>query len=1309
MKFIKLLSAIFFLFFILAINKISAQAPGATCLAAVPLPLNSCTGAQTMTDFTSEGSSPAISCISGTFRREGWYSFTIPAGPSQSITVTGTSTTTNSDLAIQIISGTCASETQVSCANTTIGNSAQTEQATYTTGVLGSATTFFIRIINLGGVVNMVMQDVCIFSTPANDNCSGAIPLTPAASCTAGSSTAGTLNGATQSNVAGSACNPSANNDVWYSFVATGTTHAVTVTPSVSMDADFEIFTTSCGGANVADVLGGFCENNFGTGTAEFGSFSGLTPGQTYWIRVFDDNTTVTSASTFNISVTTLSNDECTGAKLLTSSASCTATSGCDDNATDSGIAPAGCAGAATPDDDVWYKFVATASSHLVTVTGSASFTPVFEVYSGSCAGLTPATGGCAVGASGGATITSIVTGLTIGNTYYVRVYDFGSGYPATSTFTICIGNPPPANDACAGAIVLTPACSPVATSGNVASSTQSLPATCTGVNTANDDVWYTFTTSATAAQPYVITVVGSASFDPVFQVYSGSCGGTNVTCINATGTGGTETTTLTTGVTLVASTQYWIRVYDATTATYPATTTFTIRITTPPVNDGCGGTTLTPTAICSLTVGSLCGGTSSGVAACTGTPTDDVWYNFIATATTHIISVTPCATMNPVIQVFSGSCGGTSINCTNLTGVGAVETTTLTGLTIGGNYWVRIYDFTGAPVCTAFGICISTPPANDNCTGAIAITPATTCTTVSGTDAGATQSMVAGTCGGNADDDVWYSWVAGGTDQTITVVGCANYNAVVEAYSGTCGALVSLGCVNATGAGGTESLVLSGLTGGTTYYIRVYDFGTGNPACNTFTICVVTPFNDFCNTAATIVCGGTYSGNTTTATYAGDPTAGCGGATVPNKGLWYIMAGTGQAVTISMCGLGPTWDSEILVFRGSCSSLTCVAGNDDNCPPTVGALSAITFGTVVGTNYYIFVGGWTGIGTTSGPYTFTVTCVTPPVNDQCPGAITVTCPNTYSGNTNTATPNNDITACGTANALIPSALWYVYTGDSTYLTISLCGSGFNTELGVWSAPSCSGPFTCVAGNNDFCGTSSQVTFMTSFGVLYYIEVFGFTVITVGQQTGAFTMTLSGGANPANPALTGCAPLPISLLTFTGHPEGARNKLEWTTASETLNNYFTLERAEDPSMFSTLAILPGAGTSAAIHNYEAYDDYPVNGTTYYRFKQTDYNGAYTYSNIIAVANTMNIANVSNMRPNPTTSDVNFDFFATARGNIRIQILDYTGRLVSDETQHVSDGASTISAKMAKLAQGIYSVRVSFDQSGYVSTTKVVKN
>lgn len=135
----------------------------------------------------------------------------------------------------------------------------------------------------------------------------------------------------------------------------------------------------------------------------------------------------------------------------------------------------------------------------------------------------------------------------------------------------------PPSNDNCSGAtaIVLDAA----AVTGNVTNATQSLTSIlCNGnTGTANDDVWYSFTT--TSAGTYTITVVGSASFDAVVDVRSGACNGTNIFCADATASGGTETISATG---LSASTTYYIRVYDYGTGV-PTTKTFTIAVTSPP------------------------------------------------------------------------------------------------------------------------------------------------------------------------------------------------------------------------------------------------------------------------------------------------------------------------------------------------------------------------------------------------------------------------------------------------------------------------------------------------------------------------------------------------------------------------------------------------------------------------------------------------------------------------------------------------------------------------------------------------------
>ncbi|MBK7183144.1 MAG: hypothetical protein IPH89_09505 [Bacteroidetes bacterium] len=73
-------------------------------------------------------------------------------------------------------------------------------------------------------------------------------------------------------------------------------------------------------------------------------------------------------------------------------------------------------------------------------------------------------------------------------------------------------------------------------------------------------------------------------------------------------------------------------------------------------------------------------------------------------------------------------------------------------------------------------------------------------------------------------------------------------------------------------------------------------------------------------------------------------------------------------------------------------------------------------------------------------------------------------------------------------------------------------------------------------------------------------------------------MTLSG-------ATLGCTPLPIELLSFSGKNMGKRILLEWTTATEINNSFFTLERSKDADKFDEVAIIEGAGNSASIINY----------------------------------------------------------------------------------------------------------------------------
>lgn len=136
---------------------------------------------------------------------------------------------------------------------------------------------------------------------------------------------------------------------------------------------------------------------------------------------------------TYTAAGTPPANDNCAGAFPLTPGAACTPVSGNVNFATQSQAA----CGDGTANDDVWYKFTATTTGANISVDGSIGFDGVFEVFSGACTGLTSIA--CIDNTAADGIEATTVTGLTVGQTYYIRIFDWYNRVPATTGFTICV------------------------------------------------------------------------------------------------------------------------------------------------------------------------------------------------------------------------------------------------------------------------------------------------------------------------------------------------------------------------------------------------------------------------------------------------------------------------------------------------------------------------------------------------------------------------------------------------------------------------------------------------------------------------------------------------------------------------------------------------------------------------------------------------------------------------------------------------------------------------------------------------------
>ena len=112
-------------------------------------------------------------------------------------------------------------------------------------------------------------------------------------------------------------------------------------------------------------------------------------------------------------------------------------------------------------------------------------------------------------------------------------------------------------------------------------------------------------------------------------------------------------------------------------------------------------------------------------------------------------------------------------------------------------------------------------------------------------------------------------------------------------------------------------------------------------------------------------------------------------------------------------------------------------------------------------------------------------------------------------------------------------------------------------------------------------------------------------------------------------------PLPIELLSFSAHPMDTHVQLNWSTASEINNNYFTVQHTKDGINFEEVIRVPGAGNSVTELDYSAIDTAPYKGTSYYRLMQTDFDGKFACSYLVTVhlEKTVN----GDIYPNPFTT------------------------------------------------------------------------
>ncbi len=302
----------------------------------------------------------------------------------------------------------------------------------------------------------------------------------------------------------------------------------------------------------------------------------------------------------------------------------------------------------------------------------------------------------------------------------------------------------------------------------------------------------------------------------------------------------------------------------------------------------------------------------------------------------------------------------------------------------------------------------------------------------------------------------------------------------------------------------------------------------------------------------------------------------------------WFQFTATASSCTITC--VNNNRDAGLAIYSGT----TCVAGNfvAGTCVDAVVGVGteSVTFATTIGQVYKIRIIRTNNAGTNTMDGTICVTVPnTPPANDQCAGATSVTCGSSYVGSTNQATSTNDPTGtCGTTG--VTPGVWFRFTGTGQIVTTSLCGSSYDTKIQVYSG-SCAS-MTCIDGNDDYCGTQSQVTFNSATGTNYYIFVGGFS-----GATGTYSLSL-----------TCVTPAPPNCSAYTAPANGAM--LPCVSANLTWNVPATGGAPTQYLLFfGTDAAATNINNGTNIGNVLSYSPPSLSANTTYYWKIVPQNGA----------------------------------------------------------------------------------------------------
>lgn len=364
------------------------------------------------------------------------------------------------------------------------------------------------------------------------------------------------------------------------------------------------------------------------------------------------------------------------------------------------------------------------------------------------------------------------------------------------------------------------------------------------------------------------------------------------------------------------------------------------------------------------------------------------------------------------------------------------------------------------------------------------------------------------------------------------------------------------------------------------------------------------------------------------------------------NQSVWYNFVATATVtyVVIDITGTGTgcfvgsaVWKTTVLP-TGSCHPVSCQSADYG---PTK---TNYQVNTIIGATYYIQImygsGGACGTG---GCFKINVTNTNPGSITNAPSSNSCSTANNTCWFSSPPTSAQVTSGCtqyvSSQGPNIVNSIWLQFTTGPNSSTVNInglitsnCGVG-NIDWFTWTLYDA----TCITQIS--CGTYptlsiAGVACSTTYNILITWE-------TAGCTWSNWYWYLNAPNSPPP-----CTALPIQLTSFTGTYNDATysNVLQWGCAVEINNDYFILQRSTDGVEFSNVCTIQGAGNSMLPTSYYAVDNnFTYGQINYYRLKQVDYNGLYTFYQIIDIDNTNTVVPILIKTTNEIGQQVSSDY------------------------------------------------------------------